>query len=83
MGTATRAVSRYSDWFVAAKSDAETTSDSDRIERLPLHVQKQSKYEQAFPGPNGADRHAVADSRLGNLAGGCPTHVFFRKAFVS
>ena len=47
MGTATRAVSRYSDWFVAAKSDAETTSDSDRIERLPLHVQKQSKYEQA------------------------------------
>lgn len=36
LGTATRIVSRYSDLFVPAKSDAETTSASDRIERLPL-----------------------------------------------
>jgi len=36
-GTATRIVSRYSESFVPEKSEAETTSASDRIDKFPLY----------------------------------------------
>lgn len=38
LGTATRMVSRYSESFVPEKSEAETTSASDRIDRFPLYM---------------------------------------------
>ena len=72
LGTATRMVSRYSDPLVLAKSEAETTSANDRIERLPLQVR-------------GTESAVCAQREEDGEGGGRGrgTHVFLRSAVVT